>query len=533
MRRLGILVLLLGGSVALAGQSARGLDPAKLLAPGTDSWPTYNGDYSGRRFSTLDKINTANVDALTLAWTFRMNAGPGAGSIKSTPLQINGVIYFTANDNVWALDARTGRELWHFTWQSKGGIHLGNRGAGVIGNWLYFETPDCHLVSLDIKDGSERWNKQICDLDQFYYGSVAPIIVKNHVIAGVSGDDLDTPGYLQAHDPETGELQWRWYTVPQKMGEPGSDTWPDEEAMRHGGGMTWQPVTYDPDLNLIYVTTGNPQPVIAHSNRAGDNLFTASIVALNPDTGKMAWYFQSSPHDTHDWDSTQTPVLFDGEIDGKPRKLLAQAARNGHFFVLDRTTGKAIVSSEYVKTNWSLGYDAKGQPIPNPEKMPQVAGALVSPDQGGATNWFPPSFSPMTGLFYVSAARAFSVYYLYDPYENPQGWGGTDRGGWSESMIQAIDYKTGKVKWSHKWENNIRTGLLSTAGNLLFAGGPSSDLVALNATTGDPIWHARLGRAVSNGPTTYELDGTQYLIVGAGDTLWAFAMRHDQGGATR
>jgi alcohol dehydrogenase (cytochrome c) len=226
-------------------------------------------------------------------------------------------------------------------------------------------------------------------------------------------------------------------------------------------------------------------------------------------------------------------VLFDGEIDGKPRKLLAQAARNGHFFVLDRTTGKAIVSSEYVKTNWALGYDDKGQPIPNPEKMPQVAGALVSPDQGGATNWFPPSFSPMTGLFYVSAARAFSVYYLYDPYENPQGWGGTDRGGWSESMIQAIDYKTGKVKWSHKWENNIRTGLLSTAGNLLFAGGPSSDLVALNATTGDPIWHARLGRAVSNGPTTYELDGTQYLIVGAGDTLWAFAMLHDQGGPPR
>jgi alcohol dehydrogenase (cytochrome c) len=291
MRRLGILVLILGGSAALAGQSARGLDPAKLLAPGTDSWPTYNGDYSGRRFSTLDKINASNVDALTLAWTFRLNAGPGAGSIKSTPLQINGVIYLTANDNVWALDARTGRELWHFTWQSKGGIHLGNRGAGVIGDWLYFETPDCHLVSLDIKDGSERWNKQICDLDQFYYGSVAPVIVKNHVIAGVSGDDLDTPGYLQAHDPETGELQWRWYTVPQTMGEPGSDTWPNEEAMRHGGGMTWQPVTYDPDLNLIYVTTGNPQPVIAHSNRAGDNLFTASIVALNPDTGKMAWYF--------------------------------------------------------------------------------------------------------------------------------------------------------------------------------------------------------------------------------------------------
>ncbi len=535
MRRLGrsaaLILALLGSSIGIAGQGPRGLDPQTLLKPGTDSWPTYNGDYSGRRFSTLDKINSTNIDALTLAWVFRLNAGPGAGNIKGTPLQINGVIYLTAPDHVWAIDARTGREIWHHTWQSTGGIHIGNRGAAVLGEWLYYETPDCHLVSLNIKDGSERWRKQICDLDQFYYGSVAPVIVGNHVIAGVSGDDLDVPGYIQAHDPNTGEMQWRWWAVPQKMGEPGSETWPNEEAMKHGGGMTWQPVTYDPELNLIYVTTGNPQPVIAHSNRAGDNLFTGSIVALNPDTGKMAWYFQSSPHDTHDWDSTQTPVLFEGQINGQPRKLLAQAARNGHFFVLDRATGKALVSTEYVKTNWAKGYDEKGQPVPNPAKHPQFDGALVSPDQGGATNWPPPSFSPQTGLFYVSAAQAYSVYYLYDPYDNPQGWGGTDRGGYSESMVQAIDYKTGKVKWSHKWEANVRSGLLSTAGNLLFAGGPSTDIVALNATTGDALWHARLGAAVSNGPSTYMLDGTQYLIVGAGDTLWAFAMQHTHDGA--
>ena len=300
--------------------------------------------------------------------------------------------------------------------------------------------------------------------------------MKDHVIAGVSGDDLDIPGYVQSHDPETGEMQWRWYVVPQKKGEPGSETWPNEDAMKHGGGMTWQPITYDPELNLIYVTTGNPQPVIAHKNRAGANLYTGSIVALNPDTGKMVWYFQSSPHDTHDWDSTQTPVLIDGEINGQPRKLLAQAARNGHFFLLDRATGKALVSSEYVKTNWAMGYDAKGQPIPNPAKDPQIDGALVTPNQGGATNWPPPSFSPQTGLFYVSAGQAYSVYYIYDPSDNPQGWGGTDRGGYAESMLQAIDYKTGKVRWSHKWEGNIRAGVLSTAGNVVFTGGPSSDL---------------------------------------------------------
>jgi len=239
----------------------------------------------------------------------------------------------------------------------------------------------------------------------------------------------------------------------------------------------------------------------------------------------MKWYFQSSPHDTHDWDATQTPVLFDGEFGGQPRKLLAQASRNGKFFVLDRATGKALLSSDFVPTNWSLGFDPKGQPIPNPAKHPQIDGTLVTPNQGGATNWPPPSFSPATGLFYVSAARAYSVWYIYDPSKNPQGWGGTDRGGWSEYMLQAIDYKTGKVRWSHKWEGGGLSGLLSTAGNLLFSGdGSSGNFIALDATTGTPLWHAGVRTAVSNGPITYTLDGQQYVVVGAGDTLWSFVM---------
>ena len=280
-----------------------------------------------------------------------------------------------------------------------------------------------------------------------------------------------------------------------------------------------------PRAELVFVTTGNPQPVIAHKNRPGDNLFTGSIVAVNADTGKMVWHFQSSPHDTHDWDSTQTAVLIDDEVNGQKRKLIAQAARNGHYFLLDRATGKAIVSSEYVKSNWSTGYDKRGQPIPSPEKMPQIAGALVSPNQGGATNWQSPSFNPQTGLFYVSASRAFSIYYIYDPSENPMGWGGSDRGGWSESMIQAIDYKTGKIRWTHKWEGNAgRSGIVSTAGNVLFTGGPSNDLVALNATTGDALWHSILNNSISNGPITYELDGRQYVVAAAGDTLWTFVM---------
>ena len=524
-----LVVLLAAGLLSAAGfiaaQGAPDITPLLAKPPAT-SWPTYNGDYSGRRFSPLTAINDGNVGSLSLAWIYRTNAGgtPGGGTIKSTPLQDRGILYVTVPDHVWAIDARTGREVWHFPWPSSGGNHLANRGAALLGDWLYFETPDCHLVSLKVSDGTERWRTPICDLNQYYYGSAAPVIIGNHVIVGISGDDLDTSGYIESHDPVTGALQWRWYTVPQKMGDPGSDTWPNEDAMRHGGGMTWQPVTYDPDLNLIYVTTGNPHPVIAHRNRPGANLFTGSIVALNPDTGKMVWYFQSSPHDTHDWDSTETAVLVDGQINGQPRKLIVQAARNGHYFVLDRATGRAIVSTEFVKTNWSLGYDERGQPIPNPAKMPQLDGTLVSPDSGGATNWPPPSFSPPTGLFYVNAFRSFGMFYIYDPDPNPQGWGGTDRGGRAEGMTLALDYRTGAVRWTHRWEAGARAGVLSTAGNVVFTGGAANDLVALNATTGEALWHAGLNAGVSNGPISYTLDGTQFVVVAAADTIWSFVM---------
>ncbi len=508
------------------GVSDGGLDPSVLSRPPVDSWPTYNGDYSGRRFSTLTKINDQNVKSLSLAWMYQLprnGAAPG-GRLAGTPILLNGVMYITSPDKVWALDARTSRELWAYTWASKGGIHLGNRGVGISGNALYFETPDCNLVSLNLADGKKRWSQPICDLDQMYYASVAPLVVKNHIITGVSGDDLDRPGYLEAHDPETGALQWHWSVVP-KPGEPGSETWPNADAMAHGGGMTWISPTYDPDLNLLYVGTGNPQPVMAAKKREGANLFTTSIVALNADSGKLVWYFQPSPHDTHDWDAVETPVLFDGEMDGKPRKLLAQASRNGWFFVLDRETGKNYVSAPFVKTNWTKGLDAKGQPIPNPAKEPQIAGTLVAPNAEGGVNWPPPTYSPATGLFYVNATRSYAIYYIFDDSDKPEGWGGHDLGTWDESMLQALDYRTGKIKWSHKWETpGIESGLLSTAGNLVFAGDPANNLVALNATTGEPLWHANLGSPVSNGAITYELDGHQYLVVGAGDKLYAFVM---------
>ncbi len=541
MKRLTAVALaVILSTAALAAQgpqaaSPRALDPAKLLAPPTDSWPTYNGDYSGQRFSPLRRITTDNVSSLSLAWMYRADSGTpnvSAGQIKATPLQVNGVLYFTVPDHVWAVDARTGRQLWHYAWTSAGGTHIGNRGVGIFGDWLYFETPDCHLVSLNLKDGSERWRKSICNLDLFYYATTAPVVIGNHVIAGVSGDDIDVPGFLQSFDPVTGDLQWKWYAVPQKKGDPGWDTWPNEEVMKHGGGMTWQPVTYDPESKQIFVTTGNPQPVVANKSREGANLFTASIVALDVDTGRMAWHFQSSPHDTHDWDATEAPVLFTGTIEGRPRKLLAQASRNGKFFVLDRTTGKAVVSADYAKTNWALGFDERGEPVPNPKKHPQVAGSLVSPNQGGATNWQAPSFSPNTGLFYVSGFRSFSIWYIYDDSDTPMGWGGVDRGGYVEPVLRAIDYKTGQVRWSKTWEGTVpRFGLLSTAGNVLFTAGPSQDFLALDARTGAPLWNARLNAAPSNGPITYELDGRQYVVMAAGDILWAFVL--NEPGRTR
>jgi len=538
-------------SVALAADPPAGLDPALLTKPPTDSWPTYHGDYSGRRYSTLSQINTDNVKGLSLAWIYRANTSsqgavtggegpdtPPAGSggfgldIKSTPLLVNGVLYLTAPDNVWAVDPRTGREIWHFYWKTRGGIHIGNRGVGMYGNWLYFLTPDNYFVCLDAATGKERWHKEIANVKREYFSTAAPIVIRNHVIIGVGGDSLDVPGYLESRDPDTGELQWRWYTTP-RPGEPGSETWPDKYSMEHGGGMPWLPGSYDPELNLYYFGTGNANPVLSGHSRPGDNLWTASIVAVNVDTGKMAWYYQATPHDTHDWDAAQTPVMIDGVIDGKPRKLLAQANRNGHFFLLDRTNGKHILTAPFIDSiNWTKEINKKGQPVGNPEKEASIAGALVSPTTDGATNWPPPSFNPDTGLFYVGTTRGVSIFYLTDTDPRPQGWAAAERHvGNLGTELKAIDYKTGKIVWSRPLATSLwgpgggSMGLLSTAGKLLFGNDGGGNFVAYDAATGKPLWHAGLGNNTTNGPQTFLLDGRQYVVVGAGDQLFAFTLQ--------
>jgi alcohol dehydrogenase (cytochrome c) len=516
----GRLAAVLFAAAVCAG--TQGLDPALILHPAPDSWPTYNGDYSGKRFSSARQINTANVGMLAMQWAFQTDVA--TNGLKSTPLLVNGMLYFTEPDDIWAVDARSGQQNWHYRYRANEGLHIGQRGVGMYENHLYFETPDAHLLSLDARSGEVEWEVELADVKLGYWATMAPLIIRNHVIVGISGDFNDLRGFIDSFDPETGKLQWRWDSLP-KPGELGSQTWPkDSDAMQHGGGMTWMTGTYDPDVNLMYWGTGNPNPVLAGYTRGGDNLFTCTIVALNPDTGKLVWYFQPSPHDVHDWDAVQTPVVVDAEFRGAARKLLLQASRNGYYFVLDRTNGKALLSVPYAETNWSKGVNANGQPIANPEKNPSPAGTLVEPDALGATNWMPPSFDPQTGLLYVDAHRCFSLYYDMSA-GRPEGFAGRDLSVWAQSSLKAIDYQTGKIRWEHDLgQGDNWAGVLSTAGGLVFTGDVHGNVLALDARTGKTLWHATCGSQEQGPPITYELDGRQYLVTGCHGVLFAWAL---------
>ena len=388
---------------------------------------------------------------------------------------------------------------------------------------LYVTTSDAHLLCLTAKDGKLVWDIQLADAKLGYFATMAPLVIRDHIIAGVSGDSTDIRGELTSVDPETGAVQWKWYTEPDP-GQPGSETWPDTDALLHGGGMTWMTGTYDPELNLLYWGTGDPNPVLVGDRRMGDNLYTCSIVALNPDTGKLQWAFQPSPHDVHDWDAVQTPILFDEAYKGKQRKLLAQASRNGFYFLLDRATGEHLVTSEFIDQTWAKGVDAKGRPIARPEATPTADGALVEPGSDGATNWMAPSFDPRNGLIYVIARRIFSVFYRTVEGQ-VEGWGGRDRNLYMDSTLRALDYRTGKIVWNHELgEGEDTAGILTTAGHLLFTADHLNNLLALDPATGVTLWHLNVGEHIVAGPMSYQLAGRQYLIVPVGDTMYAFAL---------
>jgi len=434
---------------------SQGLDPATIASPPADSWPTYHGEYSGRRHSHLTQITPQNVASLGLAWAFQTNQ---ASVISASPLLLNGVLYFTVADNVWAVDARTGHQIWHYTYPPNEGLHIGQRGVGIYKEWLYFMTPDAHLICLEAKNGKVRWDVVVGDVKKGYWTSLAPLVIRDHLIVGVSGDFDNLTGYLRSLDPDTGKTQWQFDTTPP-AGTPNMTT----------GGMTWMTGTYDPDLNLIYWGTGNPTPVLNGKARPGDDLYTCSIVALNPDTGKLAWAFQPSPHDTHDWDAAEVPMIVDADFRGEPRKMLMQASRNGHFFVLDRTNGKNLLTVPFGPVNWTLGVDAQGRPIPNPEKEPAPDGRLIAPDEGGMTNFRSPSFDPKNGLFIVSARESYSLYFS-KPADGAYGWAGADYGVWGKGIVKAIDYQTGKIRWSHDVGNGATAGVLTTDSGLTFTG---------------------------------------------------------------
>jgi alcohol dehydrogenase (cytochrome c) len=499
--------LSLGCSGLLLSQE---LTQATLQDPPVDTWPGYHGDYTGKRHSKLTGITPQNVGGLGLAWVFQTNQ---TATIKSSPLLVNGVLYFTVPDNIWAVDARSGHQIWHYTYPPNKGLHIGHRGVAMYKDWLFFVTPDAHLISLNAKDGSVRWNVVIADVSKGYWSTLAPLVVRNHIIVGVSGDFDNLQGYLKSIDPETGKMQWKWDATPP-VGTPNTSS----------GGMTWMTGTYDPDLNLLYWGTGNPTPVLTGKTRPGDNPYTCSIVALNPDTGKLQWAFQPSPHDTHDWDAVETPVLVDADFNGQPRKMLMQTSRNGYFFVLDRTTGKNLLTTPFGPVNWSTGIDHQGRPIPNPEKEPAPDGRLIAPDEGGMTNYRSPSFDPKTGLFVVDAHPSYGIYFA-KPAHGTFGWAGADYGVWGKGVLEAIDYQTGKVRWAHELgRGGSGAGVLTTDSGLTFTGDAYGNVLALSTSDGKTLWHAGQGAPMQSSPITYELDGRQYLLTSSGGVLFAWTV---------
>lgn len=502
-------------TAALLGRTAgaQEVDPAALLKPPADSWLTYHGDYSGKRHSMLAQITPDNVHQLALSWTFQTGQNQ---QIKASPILANGVLYVTTPDNLWAIDARSGRQIWRYTYPTNDGFHIGHRGAAVYKDMVYLTTPDARLIALDARDGKIRWNVEIADAKKGYWSTNAPLVIRNHLIVGVSGDFDNLPGILRSFDADTGKPQWTFYST-HPPGTPGAD------SGGATGGQMWMTGTYDPELNLLYVGTGNPTPVLNGPARPGDNKWTGSIVALNPDTGTLVWGFQVSPHDTHDWDAAEVPVLVDATIEGQPRKLVLQASRNGYFFVLDRTNGRHLLTRPFAAVNWTKGIGEDGRPIPDPAKEPSRDGRLVAPDEAGGTNYRSPSFDPATGLLIVSAHDGYGIYF-FKPEHGDYGWAGADYTVYGKGVLRAIDFRTGQIKWHHDLHGGAGTaGVLTTTTGVTFTGDSANSAMALRTSDGTTLWHSGVGR-VGNGPITYELDGRQYVLFGGGSGLYAFSL---------
>src|SRR5580692_6464624 len=524
----------IGQEKAASSSSARDVNAEDLpKRPVGENWPSYNGDYTGRRFSRLGEINRANVAQMRAAWVFH----PGNSQrLEATPVVIRGVMYVTSANDVFALDASTGRPLWHYARPVSSGLlddaaaHK-NRGVAVWEHFVYVETDDAHLLCLDARSGNLQWDVQYADKHQNYGATSAPLVVKNEVVVGTSGGDSGVRGFVAAYDASTGTLNWRHWTIPGP-GEFGSSSWPGDSYL-HGGATTWMPGTYDPELDTLYWTTSNAAPDFVGDSRPGDDLYTACVLAIDADTGKLKWYFQFTPHDLYDFDANETPVLVDTEENGTARRLLVQADRNGFFYVLDRTNGKFLHATSFVeKLNWANGVDASGRPILS-GRLPTPAGALICPGINGATNWFSPSYNPNTGLFYVMALENCNLDFA-SPKRFVQGETYYNTGTklppdeHSQKILLALSVADGKAVWRYPQagDGNSWGGTLTTAGGLVFFADDAGSLEAVDATTGHALWHFNTGQRISASPMTYAVDGIQYVAISAGSDVFIFSLPH-------
>ena len=513
------------------------------------NWLTYSGGIFSQRYSPLTQIAPANVKNLELQWVFQTR-GPAEPTEKfeATPLVVDGVMYTVlAPNHVVALDAATGRLFWMYSPRLSplARVCCGrvNRGLAILGETLFMGTIDGHLIAIDAKNGKPVWDVSVSKPDLGYSFTMAPLVVKDKVIMGPAGGEYGIRGFIAAFDAKTGREVWRFNTVPGP-GEPGHDSWPaGSNAWERGGGSIWVTGSYDPDLNLMYWGVGNPGPDWNADPRPGDNLYTDSVVAIDPDTGTLKWHYQFTPHDEFDYDSTQVPVLTDIEWRGRTRKVMLWANRNGFWYVLDRTNGEFLQGKPFVRVNWAEGIDEKGVPKRMLNATPE--GTLVYPNNQGATNWYSPSFSPRTGLFYIPSWMDTSSTYTKGPVEYKAGnqYVGrfptmqvpalrTGPGPINQRLpeeawgaIQAFDPKSGELKWQFKMSDVTDSGVLSTASDLVFAGGREGYFFALHARTGELLWKSSVGGQVSAGPMSYAVAGKQYVAIAAGSALFVYGLR--------
>ena len=535
----GSAILILNGAL-LSAQSARtnsvstsvDVQPAQLLSkPVSDNWLSYNGDYTGRRYSGLKEIDAGNVGQLRAQWVFHSS---NSNRLEVTPVVAEGVMFVTSANDAFALDAQTGRTLWHYSRAISEGLiddasQHHNRGVGVWRSRVYMETDNAHLLCLDARSGHLLWDVAYTDGNRNYGATSAPLVVKDRVLVGTSGGDDGVRGFVAAYDAETGKEAWRFWTIPAP-GEFGSSSWPGE-SYKLGGGTTWMPGTFDPELNTIFWGTSNPAPDFDGGPRPGDDLYTDCLLALDPDTGKLKWYFQFTPHDLFDYDAVETPMLVDATFRGQPRKLVVEANRNGFLYVLDRTSGAFLSATRFSeKLNWATGIDEEGRPI-RTEVKPTAAGTRACPGMVGATNWHSPSFNPDTSMIYFMALESCDIFMLkpkeFEPGETYYSTGVRhSEGDHNQKILLAYTLEGDKPAWRYvqAGEGHSSGGTMTTASGLLFFGDDTRAFEAADALTGKPLWHFNTGQTISASPMSYAVNGKQYVAIAAGSDVFSFAL---------